>query len=209
MCAAYWFPLYAYVCRRGHSPADAQDLTQAFFTRFLERRDVRMADPERGRFRSFLLGSMKHFLANEWDREQAQKRGGGVVFVPMAPEEAEQRYRREASTVLTAEALFERKWAMTLLDRTFARLEAEFARAGKAPLFLLIKEHLTESRPGRSHAEIAAETGMTEGAVKVTVHRMRRRFRDLLRAEVAETVEDPGEIDDEVRHLMAVLGGGV
>ncbi len=205
LCAAYWYPLYAYVRRRGHSIADAQDLTQEFFVRLLEKNYLKDADPERGKFRSFLLASMKHFLANEWDRANTKKRGGGVTHIALEFGHAERLFEQEDSRALTPEELFERRWAFTLIDRTLARLETEFTRAGKPDLFQALKGCLTGSAGRDSYARVGAKLLMTEGAVKTAAHRMRRRFRDLLRAEIAKTVAAEDQIDDEIRHLMTVV----
>ena len=205
LCESYWYPVYAFVRRLGHSAADAEDLTQAFFARLLEKDFVGAADPERGRFRSFLLASVKHFLANERDRETALKRGGGAAVVSL--DDAERRYRREPSHGLTPERAFERRWALTLLERTLAALREEQERAGHAERFTRLKCFLTGEGGAPSHAEVAAELGMTEGAVKVAVHRLRRRYRELLRAEIAETIADPSAVDDELRELFVALGG--
>ena len=207
LCAAYWYPLYAYVCRRGFSPADAQDLTQAFFVRLLEKKSLAVADPARGRFRSFLLASLKHFLANEWDRAMAKKRGGAMDRLSIDFEEAEKLHAVEAASPLSPEDLFEQKWALALIARAMSRLQGEFTRARRTALFELMKDHLLASRPGTPLAAVAASAGMSEGAVKVAVHRMRNRFRALLRDEIAATVESPEEIDAEVRHLMTALRG--
>jgi len=205
LCQTYWYPLYYYVRRRGHRPDEAQDLTQAFFAALLEKEYLRVADPERGRFRSFLLASLNHFLANEWDRARAQKRGGGKV-ISMDVADAESRYSLEPADNLTAETLFERQWAMTLLDQVLTELREELARGGKQPLFDRLKGFLGGGAPGASYGQVAAELGMTEGAVKTAVHRLRRHYRRLLRARIAQTVASAEEIDDEIRHLFAALG---
>jgi RNA polymerase sigma-70 factor (ECF subfamily) len=205
LCGAYWFPLYYYVRRRGYRADEAQDLTQAFFATLLEKEYLDMADPGRGRFRSFLLASLSHFLANEWDRARARKRGGGKV-ISMDVADAESRYSLEPADDLTAERLFERQWAMTLLDQVLAELREELARDGKQPLFDRLKGFLGGEAPGASYGQVAAELGMTEGAVKTAVHRLRRHYRRLLRARIAQTVASAEEIDDEIRHLFAALG---
>jgi RNA polymerase sigma factor (sigma-70 family) len=205
LCELYWPPLYAYARRRGHSVEDAQDLTQAFFTRLIEKHDVQAADPQRGRFRSFLLASFKHFLANEWDRQQAQKRGGGWWPVVIEGEAAEARYAAAAADALTPETLFERQWAEGVLARARAALRAECTAAGRADAYDRLEGMLTGEK--RLYADIAREMGTTAGAIQVRVHRLRRRFRELLEEEVGATVSDDGEMDEEIRHLIAVLGG--
>lgn len=205
LCERYWPPLYSYARRQGHSLDDAQDLTQAFFTRLIEKHYVQDADPLRGRFRSFLLASFKHFLANEWDRGRAQKRGGGWRTVAIDGETAEAHYVAVAAAdPVTPEMLFERHWAEGVLARTRAALRAEYEAAGKTDVFQQLEGMLTGEK--RLYADVARELGTTEGAVKVRVHRLRRRFRELLEAEVGATVADDGEVEDEIRHLIAVLG---
>jgi RNA polymerase sigma-70 factor (ECF subfamily) len=202
LCAAYWYPLYAYVRRQGHPAPDAQDLTQEFFARLLARGDIGGVDPGRGRFRTWLLAALQHFLINEWHRARTQKRGGGAPPVSL-DDDAEAHYGREPADPLTAEKLFDRRWALTLLDRVLARLGSEMAGMGKAAQFEALKFCLS----GEKHAygEIALSLGMTEGAVKVAVHRLRERYRALIRAEIAETVADPSEVDAELRDLFAAL----
>jgi RNA polymerase sigma factor (sigma-70 family) len=204
LCESYWPPLYGFARRNGYSVEQAQDLTQSFFARFLEKHDVKAADPHRGRFRSFLLGSFKHFLANEYDREHTSKRGGGHVFIALEVEGAEARYAAEPADTLTPEAVFERQWAQGMLDRAVGTLRAEFAGTGKERMF----EHLEGFLYGEKEAgygDLARVLGTTEGAIKVTVHRLRRRFRDVLRADITATVSDDSEIDDEIRYLLAAL----
>jgi DNA-directed RNA polymerase specialized sigma24 family protein len=206
LCRTYWYPLYAFLRRRGIDYNEACELTQAFFTRLLEKNFLQTVRRERGRFRSFLLVSLKHFLANEWDRARAQKRGGGRAVVSLDIEDAERRYGLEPSHEMTAETLFERRWALTMLDETLACLRAEAESAGKARLFDRCRDFLTGAGDD-SYREAAATLEMTEGAVKVAIHRMRRRVRDLLRERIAETVADPADIDGEIRHLISVLSG--
>ena len=205
LCETYWYPLYAYVRRRGHDADDAQDLTQTFFARLLEKNDLAAARRERGKFRSFLLTSLKHFLANEWDRERAQKRGGGRPSLSIDFGTAEDRYRREPSHELTAEKVFERRWALVLLENVLARLHEESVQAGKSGIFDRLKVFLTGEQPAVSSGQLAAELEMTEGALKLAVHRLRRRYRELLRAEIAQTVADSKEIDQEIRDLFAAI----
>jgi RNA polymerase sigma-70 factor (ECF subfamily) len=204
LCQTYWYPLYAYVRRQGHQPDDAQDLTQAFLARLLEKHYLKSADPERGRFRSFLLTAFKRFLSKERDRERAKRRGGGIKPLPLDFAVGERRYSLEPAYNATAERIYDQRWALTLLDRVFARLRVESDLAGKQKEFNRLKIYLT-GEAGPSYQEVAAELAMTEGAVKVAVHRLRRRYRDLVREEIAQTVAGPGDVDEELRHLFAAL----
>jgi len=205
LCRTYWYPLFAYIRRRGHDPHEAEDLTQSFFERLLEKHYLRNLTPGMGRFRSFLLASLRHFLANEWHRAQTGKRGGGKQCFSLDDENAEARYQRELADNVTPETLFERGWALTVLEQVLARLRAEFAAGEKADLFDQLKAFLSAELPEGSYAAAARRTGLSEGAVKVAVHRMRRRYGALLRAQIADTVDDPGEVEAEVRHLIGVL----
>jgi len=205
LCAGYWYPLYSYVRRRGFSPEDAQDLTQEFFARFLAGNYLAHVSPGQGKFRAFLLACLKHFLANEWDKARAQKRGSGVRTISFAEVDAESRYLLEPVNDAGADKLFERRWAMTLLDTVFAKLRADFQREQKEVVFERLKPTLAGSRESQPYAALARELNMTEGAVKVAVHRFRQRYRELLRAEIASTVSTPAEIDEEIRYLFAVL----
>ncbi len=205
LCEIYWYPLYAYVRRWGYPLDEAQDLTQAFFTRLIERNVVAEANPARGRFRSFLLASLKHFLANEYDRATALKRGGGRPVLSLEFEAAESRYRLEPSDLETPDKVFERGWAAALLACVMGRLAAEQAHAGKRDLFERLRPALAEGAAEASYAEIGAAFGMSEGAIKVAVHRLRHRFGELLREEIAETVADPVEVDEEIRYLLTAL----
>ncbi|MEI8288136.1 MAG: sigma-70 family RNA polymerase sigma factor [Verrucomicrobiota bacterium] len=205
LCQSYWYPLYTYVRRRGYAAHDAQDLTQAFFLRLMERRWVADADRERGRFRTFLLTALQRFLADEWDRGRAQKRGGGVPHVPVQLDSAEIRYGHEPADELTPEQSYERRWALTLLDTVLQNLRAEYERAGKGELFAGLNSSLVGGRETQPYAELAAQLAMNEGAVKVAVHRLRKRYRQLLRDEIARTTIAAGDVDDELRHLFAVL----
>jgi RNA polymerase sigma-70 factor (ECF subfamily) len=207
LCRAYWCPIYAFVRRQGHGPHDAQDLTQEFFARLLEKKSLAVADPAKGRFRSFLLASLKHFLANEWDKSRAQKRGGGQILIPIDVAAAETSGGFEPADDVTAEKIFERRWALTLLDQVLRRLRAEYVRDGRENLFEQLKPTLTEASRTVAYAEIASRLGTTEGAVKVAVHRLRQRYREVLRAEIADTVASPGEVEDEIRNLFAALAG--
>lgn len=203
LCRAYWYPLYVFVRNRGYSPTDAEDLTQAFFTRLIETRGFASADPERGRFRSYLLGALKHFLAHDWEKKKAKKRGGDVAFLELDSLQPEARYAVEPAYCDDPDAEFNRQWAQESIARAIETLRVKFAAKGKGEFFELLKGSLTGEEPHRS--ESAERIGMTEGAVKVAVHRLRREFRELLRGEIAETVADSSEIDDEMRHLVDAL----
>jgi RNA polymerase sigma-70 factor (ECF subfamily) len=205
LCQTYWYPLYAYVRRQGHQPDDAQDLTQEFFARLLEKQYLQNADPERGRFRCFLLTMFKRFLSRGRDRAKARKRGGGRKLLSLDFEAGEKRYHREPSHVTTPERIYEQHWALTLLDQVFDRLRVEFDQAGKQREFTCLRVFLTGEAGTPSHKEAAAELGMTEDAVKVAVHRLRRRYRDLVRQEIAQTVAGPQDVDEELQHLFAAL----
>jgi len=205
LIATYWYPLYAYVRRRGYSADDAQDLTQAFFTRLLEKNVGGVADPARGRFRAFLLGSLKNFLANEWDRVNAQKRGGGRKLLSLDYEFADEKFRREPVCRLTPEMEFERNWALAVLDRALARVQKIYVGRGKPQLFEQLKPALVSTEDDTSRREMALALGMTEGAVKVALHRMRNAFRECLREEIGETVGEERDLDDELQALIEAL----
>ncbi|HXJ61546.1 MAG TPA: sigma-70 family RNA polymerase sigma factor [Verrucomicrobiae bacterium] len=205
LCHAYWYPLYLFVRRTGHNAEDAQDLTQAFFERLMEKRYLAAADPEKGKFRSFLLTALKRFLANEWDRATRQKRGGGQQILSLNTQDSETRYLAEPADVMTPAKLYERRWALTLLEQVITRLESEMVAAGKARIFEELKIFLTGEKSERPYAQIAETLQMTEATLKVTVHRLRQRYGELLRLEIAHTVADPKEIDEEIRHLFAAL----
>jgi len=205
LCRAYWYPLYAYVRRRGHSPADAQDLTQEFFSQLLEHHWVARADRHKGRFRSFLLMAMKRFLANEWDKVKTRKRGGRAQLVPLPLDAAETRYTQEPVDMSTPEQVFEKRWAMTLLQSVLSHLREEYVRDGKAVLFDTLKPCLLGSRELQPYAAVAAELEMTEGAVKVAVCRLRERYRGRLQEEIAQTVASPADVEEELRHLFRAL----
>ena len=209
LCRIYWPPLYAFARRQGRSPHDAQDLTQAFFARLLEDEAdaLRFVAPEKGRFRSFLLVAFKRFMANAWDKERTQKRGGAHAHVAFDSALAESGYHAGLRDEASAEKLYEHRWALTLLERAMTRLREEFVAAGKANDFDCLKTQMAAPRNGAGYAEVAAKLGMTEGAARVAVHRLRRRFREVFREEISHTVADVAEIDDEVRHLLAVLSG--
>ena len=207
LCQTYWHPLYAYVRRVGNSPHDAQDLTQEFFARLLEKNYLAAADESRGRFRSFLLAALKHFLANEWDKARAQKRGGGQIPIPIDVGTAETSCGFEPVDRLSAEKIYERRWALTLLAQVLRRLREEYVRAGREKLFEQLKPTLTEASRTVRYAEMAGHLGLSEGAVKVAVHRLRQRYREVLRAEIADTVDSPAEVEDELRNLFSALAG--
>jgi len=206
LCETYWYPLYTYVRRQGQSPQDAEDLTQGFFARLLESESLAGVSPEKGKFRTFLLVALKRFLANEWHRARSQKRRGASFHLPLQGHTAETRYIAEPVEHLTAEKLFERKWALTLLDRVLARLSHEFDAAEKKELFEKLKPYLMAEKGAIPYADAAIALSMNEGALKVAVHRLRRRFRELFREEVAQTVARSEEIEDEIRHLLSVFG---
>jgi RNA polymerase sigma-70 factor (ECF subfamily) len=203
LCRAYWYPLYAFVRGSGRSPYDAQDLTQEFFARLLALDWLRVVLPEKGRFRTFLLVTMKRFLTNEWHRDMAQKRGAGNL--PLSLDTAEAEHRFAAEPPLTPDELYERRWAMTLLDESLERLQRDFTHTGKEQEFNSLKEWLTAERGSIPYDQIATALGTTEGAARVAVHRMRKQFRQLFRQTIAETVEAAGDVDAEMRHLVTVL----
>lgn len=207
LCRAYWFPLYAFVRRQGNAPEDAQDLTQGFFVRFLEKQYIELADVARGRFRSFLLACLKNFLAEQRRRAGRLKRGGNQNLISWDAQVAEERYQSEPLEQMTPEKIYERKWALSLLEQTLARLGEEESAAGKTRFFATLKYFLWGEKSSASYAEVGAQLDMAEGAVKVAVHRLRRRYRDLLREEVAQTVASHDEIEPELRHLIAVIRG--
>jgi len=204
LCRVYWYPLYAYVRRRNYDTHEAEDLTQEFFARLLAKNYLANVDRRKGKFRAFLLAAMKHFLSDEWDRSRAQKRGGGRAIVPLDAADADSRYSREPAHDLTPEKLFERQWAIAVLQQVLARLRTEFAAENKARLFDRLEPFLMGDSAA-THAQAAAELGMTENAVKKAVHRLRRRFRQQLREEIAHTVASPEEIDEEIQYLMRCL----
>lgn len=206
LCRTYWYPLYAYVRRRGYGADDAQDLIQEFFARFLARDDLGAVDRRRGRFRSYLLGALHHFLSDEWDRRHRVKRGGQLRHVPFEVACGEGRYATEAVEEHTPDRLFERRWALALLDRVLRQLEQEYRASGRERLFARLSGFLTGEAEGDRYHQAALELEMTEGAVRVAVHRLRRHYGALFHQAVADTVEKPEEIPDEMRHLLKVLG---
>jgi RNA polymerase sigma factor (sigma-70 family) len=203
LCESYWYPLYAYLRRRGHSADEAQDLTQEFFVRVMEGRYLDRADPEKGRFRSFILTSLKFFVADEEDRQRARKRGGGVL-VPLEFSSGEERYQREPAHDETPERIFERRWALSVLDRVVARVRHEFVQRGRPEHFERLKVFLL-GQSEAPYATLAHEMNTSEGALKVAIHRLRKRYCELFRQEIADTVADPAEVESELRYLAAVL----
>ncbi len=206
LCRVYWYPLYAFCRRQGRQPHDAEDLTQEFFARLLEKKGLASVRPEHGRFRSFLLVSLKNFLANEWERARAQRRGGGRPMISLDGGDAETRYALEPADGLTPEMVFERRWAWAVLERVLSALRAEYAAEEKGELFEQLEGFLPCGRGTVSRAELAAKRGVSVGAIDVAVHRLRQRFGALLREEVSETVSSEEEVKEEIRHLISVLG---
>jgi len=205
LCGTYWYPLYSYARRSGVPVHDAEDLTQSFFVFLLEKKAIARADRERGRFRSFLLASFKNFLSNERARQAAAKRGGGRNIVSFDELEAEHRFQAESGSTLSPEGQYDKQWAVTLLNRVMAALRAEYALVGKEPLFELMRTIVWGGKEEAGYAAVAQQAGLTEGALRVAVYRMRHRLREGLRREVAQTVATPGEVDEELRHLLAAL----
>ena len=208
LCRTYWYPLYAYVRKRGHIPEDAQDLTQEFFALFLRKEYFRLADRARGRFRTFLLHALEHFLINEWKRAQCAKRGGGTTPLSLDVAAAEQRYTNEPAVTLTPERAYEKQWAATLLEQVLSKLKQEYAEAGNRRVFAELADLLWGKDGSVSFAEIGARLDMTEGAARGAMHRLRTRYRERLRREVAQTVAEPGEVDEELRYLISVVSQG-
>jgi RNA polymerase sigma factor (sigma-70 family) len=207
LCRVYWYPLYAFVRRQGHSPEDAEDLIQGFFARVLERKDLETVQRERGRFRSYLLVSLKHFTLNEQLRARAEKRGGGQPVISLDEVEAEKKFAQEPVDNSTPEKIFERRWALALLDKVLERLRQEHEANARLRLFDSLRWFLSDEPAEQSQAQIGAQLGLSTGAVKQAVRRLRQRYRELLHEEVANTVATAADIDDEVRHLVAVLRG--
>ena len=205
LCRTYWWPLYGFVRRSGYKPEEAQDLTQGFFALLLERRDFDMVRREKGRLRSYLLVSLKNFLGKARRRELTLKRGEGKALVPLDELLERERADLEPADSLTADRIFERRWALTLLDQVLTRLESEYSSAGNAKLFNCLKEFFSDEPGRQSQAEVAAQLGMTENAVKQAFHRLRQRYRQLLQDEIAQTVAVPGDVEDELRHFISVL----
>jgi RNA polymerase sigma-70 factor (ECF subfamily) len=205
LCRVYWYPLYAYVRRQGNSPHDAQDLTQEFFARLLEKNYLNSVEREKGKFRSFLLASLNHFLSNQRDRAAAAKRGGGQTPISLDERTAEERYSLEPATTVSPEDAFEKRWAITLLEQALERVRAEFVANGKGELFEHLKTFLAEGTGSGESKSVAAQLGMTPNGVAVAVHRLRKTYREAVRAEIAQTVASPDQIEDEMRHLFAAL----
>jgi len=205
LCQTYWFPLYAYLRRRGYDTHEAEDYTQGFFVGILERKGLKRADPKYGKFRSFLLASLKNFMADEWDRSQAQKRGGDKKVFSLDFDAAASRYDREPAHHMSPEKLFEKSWALTVLTRAMERLKAESTASNKQQLFGHLKVYLAAERDADSYRDVATKLDMSEGAVKVAVHRLRRRYRELVRDEIAQTVTTEAQVDEEIQDLFAAL----
>ena len=207
LCAEYWYPIFAFVRRQGHATEEARDLTQGFFARLIEKGDLAVADRSRGRFRSFLLTACQHFLSNERDRERALKRGGGRLPVPIDVAMAEGRYKRALAHSETPERLYDRQWCLTLLAQVLDDLRKDYADAGREAFFDRLKDYLVADGSAGTYKQAAGDLGMTAGAVKVAVHRMRRRYQEGLRRRVADTVESTQDIDEEIRHLLGAVSG--
>lgn len=207
LCRTYWFPLYAYLRRRGYREHDAKDLTQGLFAQLLRRKSFSQLAPQNGKFRSFLLVAMNHYLADQHERENAQKRGGGEAVLPLDGVEAEQCYHRELATRDTPETLYERRWAIAVVELALRRLRDEFVLGGKTKIWDQLHPLLSESAQVPPYGEVGRQLGMTEEAVKKAAQRLRRRFQELVRAEIANTVASPSEIEEELGHLRAALGG--
>lgn len=205
LCRTYWYPLYVFVRRKGHAHADAQDLVQGFFGQLLERRDLAGVHPDKGRFRTFLLSALGHFLANEWHRTKALKRGGNLQFVPLETGDPENRFQREPATADSPEAGYDRAWAEQVLRSVLTRLRAENEREGGAERFEALKGFLLGDRGGEPYAAVAERLGTTESGIKSAVHRLRQRLRELFREEIARTVATETEIEDELRHLIRTM----
>lgn len=205
LCEIYWYPLYVYVRRQGHNPDDAKDLTQEFFSRLLEKNFLRSVDRQKGKFRSFLLAAMEHFLAKHWRDTHRLKRGGGRTILSLDDHTAEERYRFEPAQPATAEDIYERRWALTLIDRALSRLRQEFSDAGKLALLEALQPFLSGDRRDLTYAQTGARLDLSEGAVKVAVHRLRARYGELVREEIARTVSKISEVDEELRHLIEVI----
>jgi len=205
LCRTYWFPLYAYVRRRGHTKEDAEDLTQAFFARFLEKNHLEGLSAERGRFRAFLLASLKHFLINEWKKSQRLKRGGGEAPLSLDWQTADTKFQVAATAEPSPDKAFDREWALALLSKVIERLQKECEADGKVKLFEQLKVFLTAGKSESAQAEVAKALGMEEGAVRVAIHRLRKRYRALLRDEIVQTLSDPAQADEEMRALFGAF----
>ena len=207
LCQTYWYPLYAYARRRGRSPEDAKDLTQELFAKLLEGHSLAHADPGRGRFRSFLLGAMNHCLADDLARSRALKRGSGRPPVPLDLVLAEQQFELGAAGSTAPDVAFDQQWAAALLNEVLNRLESEHGRAGKVELFSALKQTLVGARESQPYGKLAQDLGINEGAVRTAVHRLRKRYRELIRDEIANTVSSPDEVDEEIRYLFKMSRG--
>ncbi len=205
LCRAYWYPLYAYARRVGNSPVDAEDLTQGFFARLLKKDFLRSAAREKGRFRTFLLTALKRYMANEWDRRHAAKRGGFAAVIPIDQEVAETRFASEGAHNLAPDLLFDRHWAVTLLENTMTHLQQEYLETGRAKLFEFLRGCLSKEESALSYAEIASRLNLTEPAVKMAVQRLRRRYREILREQIAQTVSSPDEVEEEIHQLFSAF----
>jgi RNA polymerase sigma-70 factor (ECF subfamily) len=206
LCSTYWYPLYAFVRRQGFGPHEAQDLAQEFFYQFLERHALKHVRPEAGKFRSFLLTCLKNFLVNQRERAQAQRRGSGQPVLSLDGASAETQYSLEPADRVTPELLFDRRWAMNVLDQALKALERDYAKRGQSDLFAALRGFLPSARGSESRAEVAAKHGMSPGALDVAVHRLRQRFGSMLREQVAQTVSSEGQVEEEIRYLISVLG---
>ncbi len=202
LCETYWFPLYAYTRRRGYSKEDAEDLTQAFFLRFLDRRDFAGVDSQKGKFRAFLLAALKNFLANEWDKSQRQKRGGHITHFSLDWQQADAQFQIADAAHASPDAAYDREWAIALLGRVVGQLRDEAKREGRGERFEQLKGFLTVGKAEISYAEVTKSINMEEGALRVAVHRLRKRYRELLRAEIAHTLTDPEMVEEELAVLM-------
>jgi DNA-directed RNA polymerase specialized sigma24 family protein len=207
LCRSYWYPLYAFVRRHGHDENSAKDLTQGFFARLLEKNFLAQVQQKKGKFRSFLLASLKHYMAGERDKERAQKRGSGQVLLSLDETVGEDRYRAEPVDVMDAEKLYERRWALTLLDQAKERLKDEFLKVGKSQLYEQLQAFETRSDESPAYADVAVNLGLSESGLRTAVFRMRQRYRELVREEVAQTVSSPQEVDEEIRYLIQVVAG--
>jgi RNA polymerase sigma-70 factor (ECF subfamily) len=207
LCRAYWYPIYVYVRRKGHGPESAQDLTQEFFAQLISKEHLKLADRNKGKFRTFLLAMLDHFLAREWSRAHRQKRGGQFTFISLDQQSPEERYRIEPQDNETPERNFDRQWALTVLERTMNKLEQECNSSGKSDFFREAKALLTAGPDSGTYVEMSARLGMSEGAMRVAVHRLRQRYGELLSGEIAQTVEQPADVQEEIHYLLGVLSG--
>lgn len=207
LCSTYWYALYAYVRRQGHSKEDAEDLVQSFFARFLAKNYLEGLSSAKGKFRAFLLASLKHFLANEWDRSGRKKRGGHATHLSLDWSQADQRYQVDPADALSPDKLYDRAWAVTLLERVLVRLRQENAAEGKSAAFEALKPFLTVGKSAIPYSDVAKSLATTEEAARVAVHRLRRRYRALLRDEVAQTLSHPGQVEEEMRALLEAFAG--